>query len=63
MNTAGIILLIIFIAVCVFELISLVMSILKRKKLQNKDKKIEVNNVKQEDSQESVPQESSTEKS
>lgn len=53
MNTAGIILLIIFIAVCVFELISLVMSILKRKKLKNKDKKIEVNNVKQEDSQES----------
>lgn len=50
MNTAGIILLVVFICVCVFELCSLVFTILKRKKLKKENTKIEVNNVKQEDS-------------
>lgn len=50
MNTAGIILLVVFVIVCVFELCSLIFTILKRKKLKNQETKVDVNNVKQEDS-------------
>ena len=51
MSTAGIILLVAVGAVCLFELVSLILTIVKKKKLKNQQQEIEVNNVKQEGSE------------
>ena len=48
MSTAGIILLVAVGAVCLFELVSLVLTIIKKKKLKKQQPEVEVNNVKQE---------------
>ena len=50
MNALGIVLLVVIGAVCVFELVSLVLTIIKKKKMKKQQAEVEVNNVKQEDS-------------
>lgn len=50
MSTAGIILLVAVGLVCVFEVVSLIMTIIKKRKMKQNQQEIEVNNVKQEDS-------------
>lgn len=63
MSVFGIILLVVLGALVLFELTSLILTIIKRKKLKKEKalQKIEVNNVKQEDSQETHnPQENSS---
>lgn len=58
MNALGIVLLVVIGAVCVFELVSLVLTILKKKKMKKQQAEVEVNNVKQEDSFEDKSEES-----
>ena len=58
MNALGIVLLVVIGAVCVFELFSLVLTILKKKKMKKQQAEVEVNNVKQEDSFEEKSEES-----
>ena len=58
MNALGIVLLVVIGAVCVFELVSLVLTILKKKKMKKQQAEVEVNNVKQEDSFEEKSEES-----
>lgn len=63
MSVLGIILLVVLGALVLFELTSLILTIIKKKKLKKEKalQKIEVNNVKQEDSQESHnPQENNS---
>ena len=50
MNALGIIIIVVIGAICVFECISLVLAILKRRKLKKQKTEVEVNNVKQENS-------------
>lgn len=58
MNALGIVLLVVIGAVCVFELVSLVLTIIKKKKMKKQQAEVEVNNVKQEDSFEEKSDES-----
>ena len=62
MSVLGIILLVVLGALVLFELTSLILTIIKKKKLKKEKalQKIEVNNVKQEDSLESTNSQEST---
>ena len=62
MSVLGIILLVVLGALVLFELASLILTIIKKKKLKKEKalQKIEVNNVKQEDSLESTNSQEST---
>jgi len=56
MNALGILLIVFVVAICLFEIVSLTLTILKKRKLKKQQAVTDVNNVKQEDSFE-VPSE------
>lgn len=56
MNALGILLIVFVVAICLFEIVSLTFTILKKRKLKKQQAVTDVNNVKQEDSFE-VPSE------